>query len=571
MLRYFFVIPLLLCSNFVFSQNIIVSQNYPQDYFRAPLDLTPIISGSFGELRSNHFHSGMDYKTNQKEGYPVYAVADGFISRLRVQSVGFGNAVYITHPNGFSSVYGHLQRFNDRISQIIKMYQYRIESFEVDFPLLFIEIPVKKGEIIAWSGNSGSSGGPHLHFEIRDTQTEETINPQLFGLTVADRIKPFINGIYLYRLDDQPFTKNTYQQFFQVSGTGGEYKLSPNKVLNAYGEVGFGIVTFDKNSASDNVLGVYSIELFLDEKVIYSSVWERFFFDHSRSINSHLDYPAYITSGKRIQKSFIEPGNPLTLYKNLQNSGSIHLYDTEIHKLKYVITDVAGNTSNLYFSVKNDPLLVIATKKPVLNIPFLFNRENNFNNTNIKIHAPAGCLYRNFDFTYSILPNPAGSYSKIHQIHTRLVPLNNPVDIFIKPDSTLNPELTDKAVIVNTRGTTVISSVDDGFIKGSIREFGNYYLKVDTVAPRISAVNIRDKKMMKGISKIIFNISDNLSGIRSFRATIDNHWVLMEYDAKTARLWHTFDDRTVAGTHQFEMEVVDMKMNRTTFKAGFIK
>ncbi|HCN83354.1 MAG TPA: M23 family peptidase, partial [Sphingobacteriaceae bacterium] len=179
-----------------FTQEVPTSKAYPLSDFRQPLDLSPALASSFGEIRSNHLHSGLDYRTNQREGYPVYAVADGSVARLRVQIGGFGNAVYISHPNGYTSVYAHLQRFNARIAKTIKDYQYRTQCYDVDFPLLLTDIPVKKGEIIAWSGNTGGSEGPHLHFEIRDSKTEEIINPQLFGIEIPDKIKPVIRGLY---------------------------------------------------------------------------------------------------------------------------------------------------------------------------------------------------------------------------------------------------------------------------------------------------------------------------------------------------------------------------------------
>lgn len=562
-------VSFLSCS--VFSQDIIVSKSYPKTDFRPPLDLPPIISGSFGELRGNHFHSGMDFKTNQREGYPVYAVADGYISRLRVQSVGFGNAVYITHPNGYSTVYGHLQRFNARISQTVKNYQYRIESFDVDFPLLSIEIPVKKGEIIAWSGNSGSSGGPHLHFEIRDTQTEETINPQLFGLTVPDRIKPVINGLYVYRLDGDPFSHETTKRYFQVIGTPGSYKLNQDPVINFTGDAGFGIMTHDKNSASTNMVGVYSIELFVDGQSIYSSVWERFFFEHSRSINSHLDYPALISAGRRIQKSFVEPGNFLTLYKNLQNKGIINMSDGEIHDVKYVVKDVAGNTSNLSFRIKNNPPSILASSSTPSSNKFFFDQDNKFETSEFRLAAPKGSFYSNLDFTYKTSAKPAGAFSKMHHVHTRLMPINEAITMWIRPDSTLKPELQQKALIANVRGGSIGGVYEDGFIKANARDFGNYFIKIDTTPPRITPLNITNGKVLTNIPRISFKVSDNLSGLRNFRATIDGRWILMEFDAKRALLWHTFDESTGPGNHQLQLVVSDIKLNTTTFNANFTR
>lgn len=570
--RFYFFIAALFIPFSVFASDILVSKTYPRADFRLPLDLPPIISGSFGELRGNHFHSGMDFKTNQREGYPIYAVADGYISRLRVQAVGFGNAIYITHPNGYSTVYGHLQRFNQRISQTVRNYQYRRESFEVDFPLLSIEIPVKKGDIIGWSGNSGSSGGPHLHFEIRDTQTEETINPQLFGMTVPDRVKPIINGLYLYRLNSQPFSEKTPKQYFPVSGAAGTYNLNSSPVVNINGEAGFGIMTHDKNSASENMVGVYSIELLMDGNTIYSSVWERFFFEHSRSINSHLDYPANLTIGRRIQKSFVEPGNFLTLYRNLQNSGIINLNDSEIHEVKYIVKDVAGNTSTLNFRIRNNsPQPVLLAKEILAKDIFRHDQENTFATPDFKLSSPQSAFYSNLDFQYAILAKPAGAFSRMHQVHTRLIPIDKAVTLWIKPDSTLVPALRDKALIVNSRGGALGGSFEDGFIKAGTREFGNFFIKVDTIPPRITPMNISEGKVLTNTSKISFKISDNLSGLRSYRGTINGKWILMEFDAKRALLWHTFDENTTAGTHQLQLVVSDMKANTTTFNARFIR
>jgi murein DD-endopeptidase MepM/ murein hydrolase activator NlpD len=551
------------------AQDIYKSIDYPQNYFRLPLDIAPVIAGSFGELRGNHFHSGLDYKTNQREGYPVYAVADGYISRLRVSATGFGNAVYITHPNGYTSVYGHLKKYNDRITQTVKTYQYRIESFEVDFPLLSVEIPVKKGELIAWSGNSGGSGGPHLHFELRDSQTEETINPQLFGLTIPDRVKPTISGLYLYRMNDEPFSEYTPKQYFQIAGANGVYKLNQSPVINVSGQFGFGIMTNDKNSASANTLGVYSIELELDRKTIYNSVWEKFSFENSRAINSHIDFPALLKTGRRIQKSFVDPGNPLKLYKTLVNNGLLNIADNEIHDVQYVIKDVAGNTSRLSFRIRYNPDAVIKAKYIDATSRFVYNQDNRFESGDIKVFIPQGALYTDLNFNYNSTPKPTGAFSKVHTIHNNLTPLQKSYTLCIKPDSTLTEELQSKAIIVDSRRISHGGIYEDGFVKASARIFGNFFVAVDTVAPRIIPVNISDGKNMQDALKIIFKISDNLSGIRSFEGKIDERWVLMEFDAKSATLWHTFDERTLAGVHNLQLFVTDMKNNSKIYTANF--
>ena len=566
-----FQISLFICFSittyFVQAQQIFSTNKYPITDFRPPLDITPpALAGSFGEIRGNHFHSGIDFRTNQREGYPVYAVADGYISRLRVQDSGFGQALYINHPNGFTTVYGHLQRFSPKIATIVKNLEYEKKTFEIDeFPDATL-IPVRKGEIIAWSGNRGSSGGPHLHFEIRDTKTEETINPQFFGINIPDNIPPIIHGLYVYRLNGKTFSEFTPKQAIGITGASGNYKTT--SPISLTGEVGFGVVVTDRHNGLSGTNGVYSIQLELDGKLIYTSALERFAFENSKAINAHIDYPTYLNTKRSIQKSFVDPGNPLKIYSNLVNSGKINFNDGAAHQLRYIITDAKGNSSILPFTVNAGTAPVLLTSVPSGTI-YPYGKVNEFNNEDIKVIFPQGTLYNDLNFIYKKLPQPAGNaYSAMHQIHNRYTPLHVGFNLWIKADA-LPENLRSKALIVSTGGSSQGGIFENGYVKATPRNFGTFYIATDTIAPRITPVNIANGKSMAGLSKMTFRISDNLSGIKSFNGYIDGKWVLMEFDTKTATLWHSFDERTSAGRHDLELVVTDLKENTRHYHISF--
>jgi len=568
-LKFSFSICLLCITAFVQAQQVFSTNKYPITDFRQPLDINPpALAGSFGEIRSNHFHSGIDFRTNQREGYPVYAVADGYISRLRVQNSGFGQALYINHPNGFTTVYGHLQRFAPKIATIVKNLEYEKKTFEIDeFPDA-TWIPVHKGEVIAWSGNRGSSGGPHLHFEIRDTKTEETINPQFFGIVIPDNIPPVIRGLYVYRLNGKTFNESTPKQAIAITGANGSYKTTAPVSLT--GEVGFGIVVTDRHNGLSGTNGVYSIQLEVDGKMVYTSALERFAFEDSKAINSHIDYPTYLNTKRSIQKSFVDPGNPLKIYSNLVNNGRINFNDGAQHQLRYTITDSKGNSSVLPFTV-NAGSAPVAAPVVAAGIIYPYNKVNEFNAEEVKVILPKGTLYNDLNFTYKKLPRPAGNaWSAVHQIHNRYVPLHIGFDLWIKGDN-LPENLRSKALIVNLNGSSQGGSFDNGYVKATPKNFGSFYVAVDTIAPRIFPVNISEGKNMSGLSKIFFKISDNLSGIKSFNGYIDGKWALMEFDAKSATLWHSFDERTAPGRHTLELIVVDMKENTRKYNVNFFR
>ena len=549
------------------AQDIIQGKQYPQNYFRYPLDLPPSTAGSFGELRPNHFHSGLDFKTNQRTGYPVHTIFDGYVSRLRIQFGGFGKALYITHPNGYTSVYGHISAFTLAVAKYVKDYQYKNQVFEADIrvpPGLF---QVCKDDVVATSGNEGASAGPHLHFELRDTLTEETINPQLFGLTIPDKIPPAITSIGIYHLNGNPFSEKTQREFLPVTGSGGNYRLLNPQVLNLSGNIGFGIGVTDMNSSSMNRNGIYSLELKLDGNTVYTFAVERFAFDQTHAINAYIDYPAFITSRRWMQKCFILPGSRISLYPQSINRGIMAFNDNAEHDVEYIVKDIAGNTSSLKLKVISTPPVNPTAEKPTGRL-FHYDKKNEFANDKVRVTIMPGNLYDDLDFTYATLPAKPGALSATHRIHNKLTPLHDGYDLWIKPDVNLGA-YANKAVIVNGATGSIGGTYDGGYVKAVARTFGNYYIKIDTVPPVITPVNIKNGSNMRAARAINFRIGDNLAGIKSFVGKIDGKWVLMEWAYKSRLLSYTFNNDIAPGKHNFELVLTDGKNNVTTYTAEF--
>ncbi|RCH56547.1 M23 family peptidase [Mucilaginibacter hurinus] len=550
------------------AQDIIISRYYPDDTFRYPLDLPPSTAGSFGEMRPNHFHSGLDFKTNQRVGYPLFSVYDGYVSRVRIQYGGFGRAIYITHPNGYTSVYGHLESFTPEVERLVRQYQYEKQTYEADFYPLDFQIPVRKGQKIGVAGNAGASAGPHLHFEIRDSKTEETINPQLFGLTIPDKVPPTILAAGIYHLNGAPFSEKTKRQFLNVTGAGSTYRLAGAQTLQLSGEVGFALTTHDMNSVSPNRNGIYQVELKLDGKTIYTYAIERFAFNQTRAINAYIDYPAYLSSRRWMQKCFVPPGSNAGIYPQSINNGIINFNDDALHEVEYVVKDVAGNTSNLVIKVQSKAT-VPAPFKPE-GILFKYNNVNIFTNDKIKVTIDTGNLYDDLDFKYVRLPRKPGALSETHRIHNKFTPLHEGFNLWIKPDSTIG-RYANKAVLVNTAGNVAPGIYEDGYVKGKCRFFGDYYLRVDTVAPVITPINITDGANLKAAKTISLKMSDNLSGIKKYSGKIDGRWVLVEHDYKSKQLRYYFDADISAGKHTFELTVTDNEDNVAHYTADFYR
>ena len=553
-------------------------KQYPKDYFRSPVNFPVSLAGSFGEIRRNHFHSGIDIRSEGVQGKPVYAISDGYVSRVNVAPGGFGKALYITHTNGYTSLYGHLRNYAGAIAVWTKAQQVKKESFAMDVEVPEGTLKVKRGDLIAYSGNSGASGGPHLHFEIRDAKTQEIIDPLDFGFMKADAIPPKIAWVKIY-----PFGENSMVNFsgnaalIPVTGSGGRFSLKMADTVKVSGNIIFGIETSD-NAEGGLKTGVHSIELTVDGVKVFSQNIERFAFSETRYVNSLMDYPAFLQNKRKIQRSYVAPNNKLSVYTDVKNRGILNFVDSKAHKIQYVVKDAFGNPATLVFYVRSHPPANMGGRPKPAEHPgeqvFTYKSDNHFDRLNVRLDVPAEAIYDDLPFEYSLTPSVMGSYSAVHHLHNQYTPLHTWCTLSIKTDN-LPKNLESKAVIVSVETGNRFSNKggtwENGWITTKIRDFGNYTVTVDTEPPVIRVINIFPNKKVKKQTSILAKISDNLSGIKTYRGTLNGKWILMDYDEKNHLLSYAFDDLMKPGKNLFVLTVTDAVGNSTRYEAALIR
>jgi len=544
------------------------------NYYAVPVKIPVFLAGNFAELRPNHFHGGIDIKTQGRTGLEVDAAADGYVSRITISPTGYGRALYINHPNGTTTVYGHLESFSQPIDDYIRNIQYEKETFSVDQTVPPGLLTVRKGEQVAKSGNAGSSGGPHLHFEIRRTKEETMLNPLMFNMPVKDKIKPTIQALMVYPLsDDASVSGKQTPQKFEIIKTPNGYQLKLNQPISVFGNVGFGVQSVDLLDGSPNRCGIYSIQLSIDDQLIYSFTMDDVVINESKYINSHMDYALAARSGQRLYRTWLEPGNKLHIYDTVEKRGIFEATDGKLHQVKYEIADVYGNSTSLAFKIQSKEIKV--NPIPAKGELFKYKHHNEIKDDGIKFSIPEGALYSDVDFQYKSKPALPKFYSPVYQLHNSSVALHFACPLRIKA-ANLPENLQSKVMLAQIDPSTgriysATGKYDDGWVEGNIRTLGSYALAVDTEAPKIVSLNVADKNGKKDTSRLKFKITDNLSGIETFRGMIDGNWVLFEYDLKNNLLSYTFDKTRFkfGGSHQLNLEVTDFKGNTSTYKTNF--
>jgi len=545
---------------------------YPQDYFIPPFEGELLLAGSFGELRSNHFHSGIDIKTDGKEGKPVRACADGYVSRVKVSPYGFGHALYIAHPNGYTTVYAHLLEFSEELQEYVREQQYKNRSFAIDLYPDAGQFKFKQGDTVALSGNSGGSSGPHLHFEIRNSADSKPLNPLLFGIEIKDDIAPVISSVIVYPKDGAiiKYISQSNPENIQITSSDtivlpvkkvdGIYKPENLEEFCAKGEIGIAVQTEDRHNGSYSRLGIYELTMKKGDELIHEHNLEGFYFHESRYINSHTDYRQKVEKGSWFQKCFTENCNNLSIYKVSQP-----LNIEESNKLSIMVRDANNNRSQFEMDI------AIYDEEF---IPESFSCDNwlecgrsyTLKTEGATVVLSSSSLYNK---TCGGVKSESSEeyYSRIIKVLNPSIPCHDRFSISIEADISL--ELQSKACIVNLNSSKPVyegGTYKNGAVHLRTREFGEFAVTVDNKAPEITPLSYI--KLNEG-HKLRFNCEDDLSGLQSYDLYIDGEWRLLEYDAKNDLLYHYIDKKYDVGEHELKLIVTDDKENKTVFTRTF--
>ena len=587
---------------------ILEAQNYPKNYFIIPLDPPIYLTGTFGEIRANHLHSGIDLGTDDLEGLPVMASADGYVSRVKISSDGYGKALYVTHPNGYVTVYAHLQKFTAPVNALVRKMQYEKQVFELDFNPKAGEFPVKQREVIAYSGNSGSSTSPHLHFEIRDEVSEEPINPFLFGINIMDTIPPEILYVRIYPERGQSIVNFTdsAETYEVLKNEDGIYMLNASENPTVFGTVGFGIGAIDKQyflwsdtiteeeyfdytnppppdpadtldidePPSPSPLGIYSAEMFIDDVPTFSWRYDRFSFTNTRDVNGHIDYRVYHRSDRVIERCHRLSGDYLPIYGESNRTGYIKFNDNETHQIKMVVRDFKGNSSQIEFQLTTITSLGLESyqQKPDKAVFVSAKKGVAIHKSNFDVVLNEGSVYE--DFYYSDEVEKNNEYiSDVFTIGDSYEPVRTPFKISIKPKKDIDSTKISKVVMVRIAENGFLKPYactwDGKFFVATTNSFGPYALAIDTIEPIVEKYYVPAdmNSMYGGMAK--YRIKDELSGIKSYSGTIDGKWTVFEYDKKDNMLSANVDPVMSNQYHDVELTITDMVGNTTVWKSKF--
>ena len=512
--------------------------------YRSPLDMELLLAGNFGELRNNHFHAGLDFKTQGSVDHPVYSFADGYVCRVGINALGYGLVVYVRHPQmGLTSVYGHLNGFSDYIYNKVRARQVELEENNIQLTFGPDELPVKMGDVIARSGNTGSSGGPHVHFELRDCNDadDEFFNPMpFFRRDISDKKPPRASTIYFYPLGgvvNGLKVRQTASVIVTQSGT-----RTTNRTVSAWGRIGLGLKAFDYIENMANTYGVYRIQLYVDDRLVYHFVADRFKYSERRYTNSLTDFRGWVNQRSMIQRSFIAPGNHLRMLDRSLGDGTFVVDEERPYRIRYVLTDAHGNKSEIAFQIKGKKSILPAdpyeglptgtvTSKGIL---VRVGDQLEFDSLGCHISMPAENLYETtvLPFRRTVQTDPqrpcvsdvfvVGNASMaVHDFYDLTIPLPKAY-----ADTLTQPE---QLFVVNLDGGYVGGTYSNGAMHVKVREFGHFAVRRDISKPTGAIVSMTWNRAQ-------ISVADRGSGVAQYKVFIDGHFVPFDLNRYGKRL-----------------------------------
>jgi hypothetical protein len=541
----------------------------PRKAYHDPLSVSFRLSGNFGELRSNHFHMGVDVRTNGEENLSVYAVADGYVSRIIIEEYGLGKAVFITHPDGHTTVYAHLNRFYEELETTVENKQYADRQREQDMHFASGLFPVEKGQLIAYSGNTGGSEGPHLHFEVRDTKTGNNLNPLLYGFNMDDDVPPVMLGLYWY--NRRYSTYRTAGNSITLQGRDGHYQAARDIIKVRSSLISFGIRAVDKSNDNRFSYGISRAELRVDDSLVHQVALNNFSYDDSRYINACVDYTKWIKTGFFVQHLSRLPGNQLPVCKG---SGLVNLSDKRVHTVNIRLYDVNNNVATMegkvqYSGAVEDP--APAAPGAQLLIP---GRESIVKGKQVIVHFSKQAFYDTVLFALKEQPNPGSNKaSALISLHNASVPVHDDYSVSIKALPGITDARKKKCIMQLNNGKqvyTVKGKWEGDYLTASFNTLGTLQLLLDTVPPAVQTVGWKNGQAFdKKAFDLSLSCTDGTGSIGTFRAELDGQWLL--YDRKGTAITLHIPARCKPGKHQLSISLTDMAGNNTLRNFSFVK
>jgi hypothetical protein len=559
------------------SAQLFAPKNYPKGYFTYPVGATVGLSANFGELRPNHWHMGLDCKTDKRENMPVYAAAEGYIAKVKIEPFGFGRAIYINHPNGFTTLYAHLNDFYPELDAWVKEQQYKRESWKLFLDSIPANLfPVTRAQFIAKSGNTGGSQGPHLHFEIRETKSDKVLNPMLFGFNIPDAVPPKIIRLAVY---DR--CKSVYEQTPLMMGLKQKGNSYTTGSININTEkVSFAISATDAVSGNANPNGIYEAVVYDNGIPLCGFQLDSIGYDETRFLNAHIDYKLKTNGGPFVQHVTALPGYANGVYKTFNGDGIVNLNDGLVHHIRIVVKDANNNTAELAFDIRNANNGVgtngcndsLQTDKGSMFFPRIINI---LDQPGIFFHTSEKTMYDSIRFKYARIKTTLPQYySDIHQVHTPAVPVHDYFTINLKPDVPVPASLRDKLLIKRsyTGGKFDIFKAKwkGEWLSAAFRGFGNFAIVADTTPPVITPVGIKNDAVMTKAAGFSFVVTDNYEEITRFTVLLDGKWMLFSND-KGKVFRYKFDERCGVGPHELKVFAEDEAGNKTEKLYYFIR